>query len=65
MRTHTNPTWESTECMAKELDVAPGLAREVVYINDDCGGRSETDAERWKRVRKWAADQLLSEGGAS
>lgn len=60
---------EDSEKVAKEFNVAEALAREIVYINDECpvnhklvDGKwiyaRETPAERWTRVRAWVAAQL-------
>lgn len=38
--------------------VAEALAREVEYVNDECGPRDETPEERWKRVRAWVVAQI-------
>lgn len=48
---------EDTEALGKALGIAPCLAREIAYENDDC--RSETPVERWKRMRDWVNDNLL------
>lgn len=57
-------TW-TTEWLRDALGLTDALAREVVYQNDE-GGRSyhggESDAERWQRMRSWAAARLT--GGA-
>jgi len=49
--------------LGKLFDVAPPLAQEVMYINDEWG-RRDTPEQRWKTVRDWAAKQIKSsEGG--
>lgn len=50
------------DAVAKMFGVAPALAREIAYENDDDFGyrhASETPAQRWKRMREWVAAQLL------
>lgn len=49
---------ESSEEVAKLLNIAPALVREIEYINDEWDCR-ETPAQRWERVCKWAKQQLL------
>lgn len=57
------------EGIADALDIAPQLAQEVMYVNDERGGQHrkvdghwqfvpETPNERWGRVRKWVAEQI-------
>jgi hypothetical protein len=50
---------EDSRIVAKTFDIAEPMAREIVYINDECGwGSGETPSARWERVRKWAESQL-------
>lgn len=46
--------WES---LGSEFNIAPQLAQEVMYINDECWPRNDK-AKRWQEVRSWAADRL-------
>lgn len=50
--------------VAKTFGVAPLLAREIVFQNDDdfgdLGPKDETPAQRWTRVRTWVARQIKS-----
>lgn len=39
------------------FDIAPSLARETMYINDE-GAFQESEQHRWERVRAWAAAQV-------
>ena len=43
------------------LDVAQCLAAETMHQNDDdfADRPLETDAERWIRMRRWAAEQIV------
>jgi hypothetical protein len=45
--------------LGKAFGVAPMLCQEVMYMNDEAIGRhrTETDEERWQRVRAWVAEQ--------
>ena len=47
----------ATEVMGDRLNIAPSLAREVAYENDE-GAWDETPAQRWARMRCWAAKRL-------
>lgn len=45
--------------MARTLDIANALAREIVYINDEAGPYpAEKPEQRWQRVRKWVQEQI-------
>lgn len=46
------------EATAALFDVAVPLVREVTYENDE-GRRYETDEERWRHMRDWAARQII------
>lgn len=50
----------ATEVMGDRLDIAPSLAREVAYRNDECGWQKETPAQRWRRMRRWAEKRLTT-----
>jgi hypothetical protein len=58
---------ENHAMVAKALDIAECLTREVVYENDECGRfvpdgdkyRKETPEERWQRMRAWAESHIL------
>lgn len=66
---------EDPEAVSAAFNIAPALAREVVYINDEGHESSryvnghyeyacETPAARWIRVRKWVAAQIISKPAA-
>jgi hypothetical protein len=38
--------------LAKHFNIAPALAADIVYMNDEVGWR-ETPEERWSRMRAW------------
>ncbi len=46
------------DSVASMFGVAPQLAQEIVYMNDEGGFYDETPAHRWKRMRNWVAEQL-------
>jgi hypothetical protein len=43
--------------LGKVFDIAPQLAQETMYINDEWG-RHCSPEERWQKVRAWAAGEL-------
>lgn len=45
------------DSVAEALNIAPTLAREIAYQNDDVMS-SETPEERWVRMRKWVDKKL-------
>ena len=45
------------EGVAAAFDIAPQLAREVVYYNDEHFDRS-TPEDRWNKMRAWVAGQI-------
>ena len=53
---------DEPELIAKAFNIAPALAREIVYENDEsqyyaCNSQ-ETPENRWDRMRKWAVDNI-------
>lgn len=42
----------------RRLDISRSMAAEVMYMNDEGICHTETDEERWKRMRDWAARNL-------
>lgn len=48
---------ENAYAVAAAFDIAPPLAMEVVYMNDEAGWR-ETPAQRFQRMRAWVASQI-------
>lgn len=50
---------EDWDALGELFDIAPQLAQEVMFINDDGGARA--DANRWKLVRDWASRQIRVE----
>jgi hypothetical protein len=55
---HLDP--EESEHVAKALDIADALAREIAYQNDEgvLHYWDETPEARWRRMRAWVQDQL-------
>lgn len=56
---------EDRDAVAKAFGIAPALAAEIVYMNDEANWRSETPEERFARMRKWIEDQLFEPAPAS
>jgi hypothetical protein len=48
-----------SECVAQSVGIATCMAAEIAYENDSCW--KESPAERWQRMRNWAAEQLVKE----
>lgn len=49
---------EEPEEVAQTFGIAPALAQETAYINDEGGSSDETEERRWIRVRAWAMRQI-------
>jgi hypothetical protein len=49
---------EDRTCIAAAFNIAPALAAEIVYMNDECGPRHETCEQRFTRMRAWIIEQL-------
>jgi hypothetical protein len=47
--------WDSgRQIAAKMFGIAPAMAAEIMFINDDCS----SPEQRWKIVRAWVVEQL-------
>ncbi len=48
--------------VAKAVGISRILAAEIEYVNDECGPwrEDETPEDRWKRIRKWVDENLLT-----
>ncbi len=53
---------EDPDQVAEVFGIAPALAQEIVYENDD-GGWNETPEERWARMRRWADKHIANPVG--
>lgn len=40
------------------FDIAPALAAEIMYLNDEAPVNNESPEQRWKRMRAWAENTL-------
>jgi hypothetical protein len=52
--------WDG-EAVAAAFGIAPALAREIAYLNDESGHHNETAAARWDRMRAWVRDHIGAE----
>lgn len=46
------------DSVSKIFDIAPALAREIVYENDE-GWYRDTPESRWRRMRNWVSAQIV------
>lgn len=53
---------EDPDAVASAFNIAPSLAREVEYINDE-GSDQCTPERRWINVRRWVASQIIQADG--
>jgi hypothetical protein len=52
------------DALGEMFDIAPQLAQETMFVNDDdLYSRAKTPEERWRYVRAWAARQIRVEPG--
>lgn len=48
------------EIVAKQLNIATAMAREIVYVNDEYGHYKTTPEQRWLIVRDWVRSNLAN-----
>lgn len=56
---------EDMDSIHAPFDIANAMAREIEFINDDCGRHRETPEERFDRVRKWVIKNIRNRNDAS
>lgn len=44
--------------ISKQFHIAPAMAREIVYENDEGGRFDETPEQRYQRMRAWVVENL-------
>lgn len=49
---------EDADGVAATFGVAPSMAREIVWMNDEGGNHKETPEDRFVRIRKWIASEI-------
>lgn len=54
--------WGTAEVLAERLGIAPAMAKEIVYMNDEGAWGSETPEQRWVRMRSWVNENLTNQG---
>ena len=52
---------DDPEVVAKTFNIAPALAQEIVFENDEGAWGKESPENRWVRVRAWVAQQIKEE----
>ncbi|MEQ6327304.1 hypothetical protein VLF92_03065 [Pseudomonas chengduensis] len=51
---------DDRESVARLFGIAPAMAAEIVFENDEVGSwRNESPEDRWKRMRKWVEDNIV------
>lgn len=53
---HPGDLYDCRDEIADALDIAPALAAEVMFLNDERG--HDSDEDRWRYMRRWAERQL-------
>jgi hypothetical protein len=49
---------EDSDAVAKAFGIAPALAKEIVFKNDEGGWPNETPEMRWTRMREWTRRRI-------
>ncbi|WP_282372624.1 hypothetical protein [Pseudomonas sp. PS02290] len=49
---------DDREDVAKAFGIAPALAAEIVFMNDEGSWNAETPEERWVRMREWIESNI-------
>jgi len=50
-----------SKTVADILGIAPSMAEEIVFMNDECSLLYETPGQRWRRMRAWVTENLSGE----
>lgn len=50
--------YEDPETVGRLLGIARSMAAEIAYMNDEWDSPSESPANRWSRMRRWAVNNL-------
>jgi hypothetical protein len=56
---------EDAEGVAATFGIAPSMAREIVYENDEGGGHKETPEQRFERIRAWIVKEIRDPANGS
>ncbi len=46
------------KAVAKHFGIAPAMAAEIAYLNDECSYWTETPEQRWTRMRAWVEKNI-------
>lgn len=49
---------ENYEAVASAMNIAPQMAQEIAYMNDEGTWGNETPSERFVRMRNWVSNQI-------
>lgn len=52
---------DDADRVAAAFGIAPALAREIFFVNDEAGCWNETDEQRWARVHRWVKASIKEE----
>ncbi len=52
---------EDSDQVAKHFGIAPALAKEIVFENDEAAWYDETPQQRWTRMRNWV-ERAIAKG---
>jgi len=52
---------DDREAVGKAFDIAPAMASEIVFMNDEASWQAETPEQRWVRMRDWITSQIKVE----
>ena len=47
------------QSVGKLVGISRVMTAEIEFMNDEEGSARETPAERWQRIRKWVAEQII------
>ena len=50
--------------VADAFNIAPSMAREIVYVNDEEGSYNETPEQRFDRIRRWILQEIIPDEAA-
>lgn len=52
---------DDREAVGEAFDIAPAMASEIVFMNDEASWQVETPEQRWVRMRDWITSQIKIE----
>ncbi|GGL61788.1 hypothetical protein GCM10009091_49390 [Pseudomonas brenneri] len=52
---------DDREAVGEAFDIAPAMASEIVFMNDEASWQAETPEQRWVRMRDWITSQIKIE----